>query len=80
MILGQEVMERTNSPTFCRRSTDYDSFSTDKYGRIFHSFNAWYNFWNAFSSETAANHSLKNNALRSQKFKFMAMLPWWHDS
>jgi len=53
MIEGQEVMERTNSPTFCWRSTNKGSFSTDMYGCIFHSFSVWYNFFNAFSSETA---------------------------
>jgi len=53
MIEGQEVMEKTNLPTFCWRSTNKGSFSTDMYGCIFHSFSVWYNFCNAFSSETA---------------------------
>jgi hypothetical protein len=37
MTEGQEVMERTNSPTLCR-STNKDSFSIDMCGCIFHSF------------------------------------------
>jgi hypothetical protein len=48
MIEGLDVMERTNSPTFCCRLTNKDSFSTDMYGCIFHSFSAWYNFCNFF--------------------------------
>jgi hypothetical protein len=53
MIEGQEVIERTNSPTFCWRSTNKGSFSTDMYGCIFHLFCVWYNFCNVFSSKTA---------------------------
>jgi hypothetical protein len=52
MIIGQEVMERTNSPAFCWRSTSKGSFSTVIYGCSFHSFSVWY-FCKAFSSETA---------------------------
>jgi hypothetical protein len=50
------VMERTNLRTFCWRSVNKDSFSTDLYGCIFRSFTVWYNFCNAFSYETAADH------------------------
>jgi len=50
MIEGQEVMEITNSPTLCWRSTNRGSFSTVMYGCIFLSFSVWYNFYNAFSS------------------------------
>jgi hypothetical protein len=34
MIEGQEVMNRTHSPTFCSRLTNKGSFSTDMYGCI----------------------------------------------
>jgi hypothetical protein len=60
---GQEVMERTNSPTFCWSSTNKGSFSTDLYACIFQSFGVWYNFCDPFSSETAADLSLRNTAL-----------------
>jgi len=64
MIVGQEVMERTNSPTFCWRSTNKGSFSTDMYGCIFHSFSVWYNFCNAFFiPKPPADHSLRNAVL-----------------
>jgi hypothetical protein len=36
MMEGQDVMERSNSPTFCLRSTNKGSFSTDMYGCIYH--------------------------------------------
>jgi hypothetical protein len=71
MIVRHEVMKRTTSSTFCWRSTNKGRFSTDMYGCNIHSFSVWYNFCNAFSSETAcgpwrttlrtpADHSLKN--------------------
>jgi hypothetical protein len=53
MIERQEDMERTNSPTFCRRSANKGSSSTDMYGCIFYSFSVWCSFCNAFSYETA---------------------------
>jgi hypothetical protein len=55
MIEGQEVMERTNLPTFCWRST---AVITDMYGGILHFFSVWYNLCNAFSSETLAYKNL----------------------
>jgi hypothetical protein len=53
MIEEQEVMDRTNPRTVCWMSINKDSFNTDMYGCIFRSFTFLYNFWNAFSSETA---------------------------
>jgi hypothetical protein len=41
MIEWHEIMERTNSPTFCWRSTNKGSFSTDVHGCIFHSLSVW---------------------------------------
>jgi hypothetical protein len=35
MIVGREVMARTHSPTFCRRSANKGSFSTDLHGLYF---------------------------------------------
>jgi hypothetical protein len=55
MFEVQEVVERTNSPTFCWRSTKKGSFSTYMYGCIFHSFSLWYNSCNDFCSETAVD-------------------------
>jgi hypothetical protein len=52
MFEGQVVVERTNMLAFCWRSTNKGSFSTDMYGCVFH-LSVWYNFCNAFSSETA---------------------------
>jgi hypothetical protein len=53
MVEGQEVMKRNISPTFCGRSINKDSFSTDMYGCIFHSLGVFYNFCDAFSSKAA---------------------------
>jgi len=53
MIVGQEVKERNNSPTFFSRSTNKYSFNTDLYVCIYHFFSVWHNFCNASSSETA---------------------------
>jgi hypothetical protein len=53
MIQEQEVIEITNLSTFCWRPTSKGSFSTTMYGCIFRSFSVWYNFYNAFSFETA---------------------------
>jgi hypothetical protein len=61
----QEVMERTDSPTFCWWSVNKGSFSTDMFGCVFHSFSVWYNFCSAFSYETAADHSFGYTALFS---------------
>jgi hypothetical protein len=49
MTEGQEVMERTNSPTFYWSLTKKGSFSKDINGFIFHSFIVSYNFCSAFS-------------------------------
>jgi hypothetical protein len=35
MVVGQKIMERTNSSTFCWRSTDKGSFGTDMYEYLF---------------------------------------------
>jgi hypothetical protein len=56
MLEWQYAVERTNSPALCCWSTNKGSFSTDMYGCIFHSFSVCYNFFNAYSSETAADH------------------------
>jgi hypothetical protein len=56
MIKGQELIERTNSPTLCRRSTNNGSFSTNMQRSIFHSFSVWYNYCDVLSSETAKDH------------------------
>jgi hypothetical protein len=63
MTVWQEVMERTNSPTFCW-STNNGSFSTDMYGRILHTFSVGYNFCNAFSSETACGPQFDKHCFR----------------
>jgi hypothetical protein len=55
MIEGQEVTERTHSTTFCWRSTDKGSFSTDNHACIFYSFSVWYSFLNAFLSKPPAD-------------------------
>jgi hypothetical protein len=81
MMEGQEVMERSNLPTFCLRSTNKGSFSTDMYGCIYHLFSVWYIFCKTFLPKLPADYhrpcgkqlqitsgpqtSLRNNALRS---------------
>jgi hypothetical protein len=43
ITVGQEVTESTNSPTFCWRSTNKGSFSTDMHGCIVLSLGVWHN-------------------------------------
>jgi hypothetical protein len=76
MTKGQEVMGRTNSHTFCARSTNKGSSVQIGYVCVyFYLYSARYNFCIDFSSEstcgpprtiwvTAENHSLKNNKLK----------------
>jgi hypothetical protein len=51
MILGQEVMEITNLPTFCWRSSNKGSFSTDIHAHFFHLLSVWFNSCIVFSPE-----------------------------
>jgi hypothetical protein len=53
MILWQEVLEGTNSPKFCWKSTNNASFSIGIYECIFHWLCVWYNFCSDFYSKTA---------------------------
>jgi hypothetical protein len=76
MVVGQEVMERTNSPTFCWKSTNKPSISPDMYGRIFiHAFIQclikflqcsflWNHLWTAVDHQGSTYPSLTNNAIK----------------
>jgi hypothetical protein len=63
MTVGQEVVERTNSPTFSWKSANKTSF-----GCIFRSFSVWYNFFQHFFSRNSlwisVDHSLRNTDLK----------------
>jgi len=67
MIRTQEVIQRTNSfsATFCWKSANKGSSSTDIYGCSFHSLSVWHNFCNAMSSETACRPPRTTGGLRT---------------
>jgi hypothetical protein len=69
MIEVQEVTERTNSLTLHWRSTNKDSFSTDMYKYIFHSFSVWYYFflWNCLRNTWwSVDHNSRNTGIGEQ--------------
>jgi hypothetical protein len=68
MIVGQKVMERINSPTFCWRSPTKAVFNTVMYGCILHSLSVLHNFWHAFSSETTSGQ-LRPTGVRGPQFE-----------
>jgi len=80
MIVGQVVMERTNSLTFCWRSTNKGSFSTDMYGCVFHLFSVWYSFWNIFLPKPPADHLANRRGspvVRGPHFDLFKTLRTW---